>query len=322
VPFPRALKVGLALGGGAARGLAHIGVLRALLREGIPIDVVTGTSMGALIGGAYAATGDIAVVERDVRAVLGSEQFRRTRLSFLADAKKHRGGLLYSVSRFVRQGLVYGVSTMRESFLPAEEFAASMQSILPEAAIEDLLLPFGAVALDLDAAQEVVLSRGSLREAVQASAAIPGILPPHRLNGRLLVDGGWVDKVPVLPAFRLGADVVIAVDISADLDGAGAYDHGLDVMLRANAIKDIVLVGLQRRLADVLIEPAVKDIHWADFESADRCIDEGERAAVAAAPRIREYLRRQRWRALLRLPRLKRLAGLHFASGDARFAVE
>ena len=320
--FPRRLKVGLALGGGAARGLAHIGVLRGLLRAGVPIDVLTGTSMGSLIGGAYAATGDAEAVEASVRRVLGSEQFRKTRISFLADAKKKRGGLLYSVGRLVRDGIVYGVSTMRASFLPAEEFVESMESILPDRRIEELPLPFGAVALDLQAGQEVVLSRGSLREAVHASSAIPGILPPRRLNGRLLVDGGWVDKVPVLPAFHLGADVVIAVDISADLETLGAFDRGVDVMLRANAIKDAVLVGLQRRLADILIEPAVKGVHWADFESADQCIAEGERAAAAAAPAILGYLRRQRWRALLRPSLGKRLAGLQLASGDLRFAAE
>lgn len=320
--FLRPPKVGLALGGGAARGLAHIGVVRGLRQGGIPIDVVTGTSMGAVVGGAYAATGDIDAVDLAVRRVLGSEQFRRTRLSFLADAKKKRGGLLYSVGKFVRQGIVYGVSTMRASFLPAEEFVESMESVLPDACIEDLPLPFGAIALDLEAGQEVVLHRGSLRDAVHASSAIPGILPPRRVNGRLLVDGGWIDKVPVLPAFRLGADVVIAVDISAGLDNGGGFHRGVDVILRANAIKDIVLVGLQRRLADVLIEPAVKEIHWADFEAADRCITEGERAAAAEVPRIRAFLRRRRWRSWLRPSLGKRLAGLQLAMGDPRFAVE
>ena len=107
------LKVGIALGGGAARGLAHIGVLRAFIREGIPIDIVVGTSMGAIIGGAYAATGDIAEVERRVRTVLKSDEFQKTRLSFLRETKVQRGGLLYSVANLVKRGVVYGVSTMR-----------------------------------------------------------------------------------------------------------------------------------------------------------------------------------------------------------------
>ena len=98
---------------------------------------------------------------------------------------------------------------MRSSFLSAEEFAGSMAAILPEVDIEHLPLRFGAVTLDLDSAEEVVVVRGDLRMAARASSAIPGILPPVRFNGRLLIDGGWVDKIPVLPAFKLGADVVI-----------------------------------------------------------------------------------------------------------------
>lgn len=319
---PWRLKVGLALGGGAARGLAHVGVLRALLREGLPVDLVVGTSMGAVVGGAYAATQDIAGVEGEIRRMLSSPEFERTRMGFLREMKRQRGGLLYSVTRLVRQGIVYGMSTMRSSFVTAEEFAASMEEILPQVNIEDLPVTFGCVAVDLEAGEEVVLTRGPLRDAAAASAAIPGLLPPRRLNGRLLVDGGWVDKIPVVPAFRLGADVVIAVDISADLENARSYTRGFDVVLRANAIKDAVLVGMQRRLADVVIAPAVRHVHWADFDSVDYSIEAGDAAAVAAVPRIREILHHERWRSLIRPSLNKRLVDLYLASPDIRFAVD
>jgi predicted RNA methylase len=104
----------------------------------------------------------------------------------------------------------------------------------------------------------------------------------------LLIDGGWVDKIPVLPAFRLGADIVIAVDISADLQGAKRNMRGIDVVLRANEIKDSAMTELQRRLADIVIEPGVRRIHWADFESVDFCIEAGDAAASGAVPKIRE----------------------------------
>lgn len=314
--------MGLALGGGAARGLAHIGVLRALLREGIPVDIITGTSMGAIIGGAYAATGDIVSVEHGVRRLLASEQFQKTRVAFLRETRSQRGGLLYSVSRFLRQGIVYGMSTMRSSFLSAEEFAGSMGAIVPDARIEDLNPRFAAISVDLDAGEEVVLSRGSLRDAVAASAAIPGILPPRRLNGRLLIDGGWVDKIPILPAFRLGADVVVAVDISAELEDGKVYKRGLDVFLRANSIKDAVLVGFIRRLADVVIQPAVRRVHWADFEQVDYCISAGDHATADAVPRIRELLQHERWRSMIRPPMGKRVAEFYLDSHDMRFSVE
>lgn len=322
MPFPRRLKVGLALGGGAARGLAHVGVVRALLREGIPIDVVTGTSMGAIVGGAFCATGNIAAVEAALRQVFASEQFRRTRLSFLKESRHHRGGLMYSISRLVRQGIVYGVSTMRPSFVSAEEFQGSVQAILPDVAIEDLKTTFGCVALDLENAEEVVFSRGSLRDAAAASSAIPGLFPARRMGKRLLVDGGWIDKVPVLPAYRLGADVAIGVDISADLEAAQDLGRGVDVMIRANAMKDIALTGFQRRFADVLLEPSVQRVHWADFDQADYCITAGDLAATAAAPAIRRLLLRERWRAWFRPPPGRRHAEYHLSRSDLRFVVE
>ena len=319
---PWRLKIGLALGGGAARGLAHIGVLRALVREGIPIDIITGTSMGAVVGGAYAAMGDIAEIERRVRALLASEEFQKTRVSFLRETKRTRGSLLYSVTSLVRRGIVYGVSTMRPSFVSAEKFAVSLGKILPDVEVSTTPIRFAAAAVDIDTAEEIVLCHGRLREVAAASAAIPGILPPRRLHGRLLIDGGWIDKIPVLPAFRLGADIVIAVDISADLDDAKRYTRGIDVVLRANTIKDAAMIEMQRRLADIVIEPAVRKIHWADFEAVDFCIEAGDAAAARAVPEIRDLLRQERFRSMVRPTLGKRLAERYLASADLRFTVE
>jgi len=312
----------LALGGGAARGLAHIGVIRALVREGIPIDIITGTSMGAVIGGAFAALCDIDDVERRIQGLLGSDEFRRNRLSFLRETKRNRGGLLYSFKSLVRRGIVYGMSTMRPSFLSAEEFARNLGRVLPDVEISTTPIRFAAAAVDLESAHEVVLCHGKLRDVAAASAAIPGILPPRRLHGRLLIDGGWVDKIPVLPAFRLGADCVIGVDISADLEDARRYARGIDVVMRANTIKDAVMTGLHRRLADVLIEPAVRKIHWADFDSAAYCIGAGDRAATAAAGAIRDLLRQERFRSIMRPPLGKRLAQRYLAASDLHFSIE
>lgn len=319
---PWRLKVGLALGGGAARGLAHIGVLRALVREGIPIDVITGTSMGAVIGGAYAALGDIGEIEKRVRGLIGSEKFRKTRLLFLRETKKTRGSLLYSVTNLVRRGIVYGVSTMRPSFLSAEQFAVSFGQILPDVEVSTTPIRFGASAVDLETGEEVVLCHGQLRDVAAASAAIPGILPPRRLHGRLLIDGGWVDKIPVLPAFRLGADIVIAVDISAELHDANRYVRGIDIVLRANTIKDTAMTELQRRLADIVIEPGVRKIHWADFESVEFCINAGDAAATEAIPKIRDLLRQERFRSMVRAPLGKRMAERYLASADLHFCME
>lgn len=315
-------KVGLALGGGAARGLAHVGVLRALLRENIPLDVVVGTSMGAIIGGAWIALGDIATVESRVREVLTSEQFRKNRISFLKETREQRGGLFFSVANLVRRGIFFGVSNLRPSFLSAEEFASSLEGIVPDVRMEDLSPTFGAVALDIVTGEEIVLRTGSLRLATSASSAIPGILPPVARNGRVLIDGGWVDKIPVLPAFHLGADVVIAVDIAADLRDAREFRRGVDIMVRANSIKDAALVGYSRRMADVVITPSVGRVHWADFGAFERCIHAGDEAVTAAIPRIRELLRRERLFSIVRAGSGRRLAEMHLEGLSDRFLVE
>jgi NTE family protein len=254
--------------------------------------------------------------------MLNSDDFQKMRVSFLRETKRTRGSLLFSVTNLVRRGIVYGVSTMRPSFVSAEKFARSLGLILPDVEISTTPIRFAASAVDLESAEEVVLCHGRLREVCAASAAIPGILPPRRLHGRLLIDGGWVDKIPVLPAFRLGADVVIAVDISADLEDPKRYARGIDVVLRANTIKDTVMTELHRRLADIVIEPAVRKIHWADFEALDFCIDAGDRAASAVVPKIRELLRQERFRSMVRPPLGKRMAERYLASAHLRFSME
>jgi NTE family protein len=319
---PWKFKVGLALGGGAARGLAHLGVLRALVRAGIPIDVIVGTSMGAIIGGAYAATRDIEELERKVRIRLDSEEFKKTKVKFLKESKQQRGGLLFSVANLVRKGIFYGVSSMRPSFLSAEAFATSFETILPEEPIESLPIRFGAVALDIESGHEVVICSGDLHHAAKASSAIPGILPPVKLNGRTLIDGGWVDKIPVMPAFLLGADLVIAVDITAGLEGVPNLTRGVDIMVRADAIKDSTLVSHLRRLADLIVTPDVKSVHWADFGAYDRCIAAGDEAAQKAVPQIKSMLRRERILSILRPGPGKKMARLHHGTGESEIYLE
>ncbi|NIM01416.1 MAG: hypothetical protein GTN89_11335 [Acidobacteria bacterium] len=315
-------RIGLALGGGAARGMAHIGVIRALEREGIEIDIVTGTSMGSIVGGAWAATGDIDGLEAKASALLSSDEFKKNRLSFLRETRKQRGGLFFSVANLVRRGIFFGMSNMRPSFLSAEEFATSIERIVPEVEIESLERPFAAIALDINKAREIVLTKGNLRRAAAASSAIPGILPPVRMNGRVLIDGGWVDKIPVLPAFGLGADLVIAVDITANVEDSESYDRGLDIMVRANAIRDQALVRFCRGMADIVIRPPVKDVHWADFGAYERCIRAGDEETTAMMPQIKETLRHARLLHLVRPSVGKRLADLYLQADDRAFTVE
>jgi len=179
--------IGLALGSGSARGLAHIGVIRAIEEAGINVDVVAGTSIGALIGAVY-ASGHLDTLEQDFRRI----DWRRI------------GTLLDPV--FPKSGLIDG-----------RKIAGFVRAHVPLNAIEQLPVPFCAVATDLTNGEEVMIRHGDLIDAVRASISVPGIFSPVRHDGRILVDGGLADPVPVSAARALGADIVIAVDLNHDL---------------------------------------------------------------------------------------------------------
>ncbi len=309
---PSSFRVGLALGGGAARGLAHIGVLKELQNRGIPIDLIVGTSIGALVGGAFCILGDARKVEERFRSFVHSRDFRRTEFEFLKDSRRDEPSLLYSVGDLVKRGIFYSFSMTRPSFISRENFYHNIYSLVEDIPIEKCRVRFAAVAADLETGEGAVLDSGSLRQAICASSAIPGLMPPVEVNGRTLIDGGWVSKVPVIEAFKLGADMVIASDISQELEDTRNLKKGLDIIIRANAIKSDVLRNFHCRLADVVIRPRVAHVHWADFVEALTLIDEGERAAAARAPDIQALMERSRWRTRLGFSRGKRLAKAFF----------
>ena len=302
----------LALGGGAARGLAHIGVLRALERAQIAPDLIVGTSIGSLVGSVYAILADAAKTEERFRAFVASREFRRTEFDFLKDSRRAEPNLLYSVSNMIKRGIFYSFSMTRTSFISEANFVHNIHSLVEDVSIGETKIPFIPVAADLETGEEVILSSGSLRRGVLASSAIPGLLPPIRINGRVLIDGGWVSKVPVLAAFRRGADMVIGVDISPELEDTRELKKGFDVLVRANAIKAEALKNFQCKLVDVLIRPKVGRVHWADFNGALTLIEEGDRAATLKIPEIQEKIERARWKTRLGFSRGRRFARAFF----------
>jgi len=304
--------LGLALGGGAARGLAHIGVLRALERAGIRPDLITGTSIGALVGSVYALRPEADKLEERFRAFVHSREFRHAEFDFLKDSRRAKPSILYSVSNMVKRGVFYSFSMARPSFISEENFIHNIYLLVDDIAIGETMIPFFPVAADLETGAEVVLDGGSLRRGVCASSAIPGLLPPVRVGGRVLIDGGCVSKVPVLAAFRQGADMVIAIDVSPELEDTRELKKGFDVLVRANAIKAEALKNFQCRLADVLVKPAVGRVHWADFSGALTLIDEGDRAGALRIPEIQEKIERGRWKSRLGFSRGKRYAKSFF----------
>lgn len=304
----RGLKVGLALGGGAARGLAHVGVLKVLEENRIPVDLIVGTSVGALVGGVYATTRDAAATEKRFREFIFSKAFKRARFDFLKESREARHGVMSRVVTLFKKGIFYSFSMAKTSWVSAEYFEHNINALLDDIPIDQAGIPFHAVAADMLTGDLVMLSQGGLRRAVSASSAVPGLLPPVAIEGRLLIDGGWVAQVPVVPALDRGSDLVIAVDVSRELEPLAEQGSGLNIMVRAAAIRAEALRLMQGRLADILIEPDVGRVHWADFSAVDECVRRGEEAARARIPDIRHALRIARWPSFIGFSRTRRLA--------------
>ncbi len=270
-PKPR---IALVLGGGAARGFAHVGVIRALEQEKIPIDMVVGTSVGSLIGAIYATD-------------LNSFELEWT--AFQLEKED-----LFDF------GVISAVTGM--GFAKGDKLEAWVKGHIKAANIENMKLPFAAVATDLNWGHKVVLDKGSLARAIRASAAIPGVFEPVRHQGKILVDGGVVDNIPISVAKARGADLVIAVDISANVANTNITNL-LGVTLQATNIMFALNVEQSKKDADVLITPAgIGDIGMLDFTQKKRCMQAGIEATQKATPAIRKVI--EAWVAAHSQPRV------------------
>jgi NTE family protein len=299
-------RIGLALGGGGARGLAHLGVLCALEHEGVNVDLLTGTSMGALVASVYALLPKCGSVVERFRRYLESKEFKKTNLEFLHLQNREEGpryeGIFQRFASFIKKGIFYSQSLTKLAPISEESFSQNINFLLDDVEIQQTQIPLAIIALDLKSAKEVVMCEGSLRTAVKASCAIPGILPSVKSGIWELVDGGWIDRVPVRPAREMGADLVIAVDVAEILDEIEEYNTGLGIVLRTNDISRFALSRMQLREADVVISPDVSGIHWSDFGHLEDCLRAGEEATRAKLDEIKRMAKRKRLRKIFRFP--------------------
>ena len=265
---PKPVRVGLALGGGAAKGFAHIGVIKMLEANGITPHVVSGTSAGSVVGALYAS---------------GMDPFALQEKAVALDESSIRDVRLFS------GGLVQGQAL--------QDYVNAQVGNRP---IQSLSKPFAAVTTWLETGERSVFVRGNTGQAVRASSAVPGVFEPVRIGERSFVDGGVVSPVPVDAARQLGAEYVIAVDISSKASGT-TPTHLLGVVNQSIAIMGQTLGKQELARADVVIRPAVNDIGPADFEQRNAAILAGERAALAALPQIRKELAAERARRVAAL---------------------
>jgi NTE family protein len=292
----RKLRVGLALGGGAARGAAHIGILKVLERENIPVHIITGTSIGAIIGAMYSTHPNALEVEERAREYIESKQFKRTRFDFLEEKKyaEKGSGFFYKFTHHVKKNFFYNLSLARKSLISGKEFRGHIEALVDDIDIGETRLRFAAIAADLTSGSTVMFKSGPLRAAVSASCAIPGILPPVKLDGHELVDGGCIDLIPVGPASELGANLVIAIDVSKGIDGPFELNCGIDVVIRSEKITAHALNQIRMQGADIILRPDVQDVFWADFSKFDHCVRKGEEEAKRNLNNIKRLLSKKR----------------------------
>ena len=207
--------IGLALGGGGARGLAHIGVLKALETYRVPIDILTGSSIGAVVGAMYAPTVDAGWVEKRFHELLDSDVFEESGINLVKpETPSDEPGFLEWAARYLRDKIILNFSGSRQGLVRSERLSRAIEFLLPVRTFQELRLPFACTGLDVHTGKDIILNEGDLVEAVTASSSIPGYLPPVDTKDGLLVDGAAGMPVPGVAARALGALFDIGVDVS------------------------------------------------------------------------------------------------------------
>ncbi len=258
---PVKIRIGIALGGGAAKGFAHIGVIKMLEANGFKLEVVSGTSAGSVVGALYAS---------------GMDAFQMQQHAVALDEASIRDVTLFN------GGLVRG-----------QKLQDYVNGMVGKRAFDKMKKPFAVVSTQLETGERTVFVRGNVGQAVRASCSIPGVFEPVKIGNFRYIDGGVVSPVPVDAARQLGANFVIAVDISTRITGK-TPENLLGVVNQSITIMGQKLGEQELSRADVVIRPKVNDIGPADFEQRARAIVEGEKAALAALPQIRIKLEQMR----------------------------
>jgi NTE family protein len=254
----RTPAIGVALGGGFARGIAHVGALKVLEQEGIPISIVAGTSVGALIGAAYCSGVTLQELE-DMAASIRFSNFARWTLS-------------------------------RCGFASNDRMISFLTRILKVKTFEELRIPLGVTATDFNTGEGVVFHSGSIIDPVRASCAYPGMFLPVQIRGRYMVDGMLSHPVPTRPLREMGADRVLAVHLRGTWANGGAPRHLFDVIGQSFAIAQDAMSSVWRQAADLVIEPDVAGFAYDDFKRAKDLIRVGEAAMRNAMPEVRKWL--------------------------------
>ncbi len=288
-------KIGLVLGGGGARGLTHIGVMKVLESEKIRPDIIVGTSIGAVVGGALASGMKAGELEERVASFLESDLYRSSELKVMGDTESKAGqGLSKRIQSYFKTKIRLAQALFTDSILQIGDIEEFINFFIPDIQIEETAIPFRAVATDLLSGELVLVKKGPLRRSVLASSAVPGALPPVEMNGRQLSDGGIISLVPARCALEEGATVVIAVAVDRDISLVSGLHTAVDIYVRAGEIQGFHLEQYDLKCADIVIRPELGGTHWTDFSQSKELISLGELAAINNLPQLRRLVRPKR----------------------------
>lgn len=284
--------ISLNLGGGAARGYAHIGVIKCFEEERIPFHGIIGVSMGAIVGNVYATVPEAEFLEERMIDLIKSENFRTSPIgTWTRTMEQKPANLLNKMNQFYAQTGIAGRIFLAPGILPQEGIEATLHPYIADINIENTRLPFATVAVDLAQGNLHVFDSGPMRPAVLASAALPLVFPPQVIDNTQYTDGGVLDKVGIDSAHLLGVQKMIAVDVSDEDLPEAMIKNSLDVMLRSEEISSRFRRLKQLQKADVVIQPIKGNIHWADYNAYRELIDQGYENTCAEIERIRDALK-------------------------------
>ncbi len=277
-------KLAFALGGGGARGVAHLGVLQALEEAGIRPDMIIGTSMGALAAGLYAVEPDAKAMSKRVVDYLNS-------INFAAYGKNLAGsaptGILGRMALNVKRAAALSLMSFAGGLVNPMRLREAIDGVLADKQFDECEIPTYITAFDVLAAKTILLDSGSLRDAVTASCNLAGFFPPVRADGKVLCDASPIVSVPCIEARNIGASKVIAVDIRANIPPVEDVYTGTDVVMRLTAATSTRAAEIEIEAADVVIAPDVNHLFWSDFRDLDQLVEMGRDAAMAKIDEVK-----------------------------------
>ncbi len=282
-------KFGLVLGGGGARGLAHVGVIKALESAGLVPDLVVGASMGAIIGGAYALFADSRKLEEKVLRLVRDRSIVKLEALAAQRSEEEKEIIFQKLATFVANLYLWNLRAINGFITEGSQFKKIIDLLIEGKKFSDTKIKFACTALDINWGKEVLFTEGSLSEAIFSSMAIPGVFPPVKNGDKLLVDGGIINLAPVAVAKQLGAEVVVAVDVSLDIKPA-EFKNGHDILFRTDMIKEKELSNLKMQAAEVIVRPDVGDYSWARFSGVDSLVQKGEAAIKSRLAEIEKKI--------------------------------